>query len=321
MPMWWQLFAFVIFAAVVPYVAPAADYPASDVRNCPIIQPVNQNTPLYRITALPGTGFDNLRNMDMGEVFFYSYSTCKTSNDGKYLIPDNVFLFPILESRIDTFSEFFDHWDNYTSSTSSSINLEANFFSAINGKFSSEFSAVKSHQVNDKSKTTRVQIKHRLYTVKIQPDAQLHPTFKSRLVAIATRLLNDDALVADYLSDLVIRDYGTHYINSLEVGGVLSQTDHLSASYVQSQSQDTTKITASAGVDFFSKISFSAGFSYANAATSLSAFQQARKSSQFVTMGPGVPPTEPIFRCNTGKMECRTPWWRPIARATHFTSA
>ena len=60
-----------------------AAYPSGDVRNCPSFSPQNASRPLYRMEVLPGLGFDNLRNLDMGQVQFYNYSTCKISKDGR----------------------------------------------------------------------------------------------------------------------------------------------------------------------------------------------------------------------------------------------
>jgi len=57
-----------------------------DPRSCPMSKEV------YRFEVLPGGGWDNLRNLHMGEVSAMNYSKCKTSDDGKYLIPDNVLL-------------------------------------------------------------------------------------------------------------------------------------------------------------------------------------------------------------------------------------
>ncbi|KAL5505876.1 hypothetical protein EMCRGX_G007415 [Ephydatia muelleri] len=168
----------VLFAANLPQATPPStnSFPIGDVRNCPVSQRWGNDAPLYRITALPGSGFDNLRNLDMGEVFFFNYSTCKISNDGKYLLPDGISLSPILESKIDLYSEFFDRWDDYTSMTSLSINLEmGTFFSNIGRKFSSEYGTIKSRQVNDNSKTARALIKSRLYTVKVHATRQPAP--------------------------------------------------------------------------------------------------------------------------------------------------
>ncbi|KAL5505890.1 hypothetical protein EMCRGX_G007429 [Ephydatia muelleri] len=207
----------------------------------------------------------------MGEVFFFNYSTCTISNDGKYLLPDSISLSPILESKIDLYSEFFDHWDDYTSLTSLSINLEmGTFFSNIGRKFSSEYGTIKSRQVNDNSKTARALIKSRLYTVKVHATRQpAPPSIQVEAVSLLSRLF---AMATN-------RD-GTHYVTTLDAGGVLSQIDHLDSSYVNSQ--DTTKLAAAVGVDFFSKFSISA---YAHVTTNQSNYQENRKSSQLITMG------------------------------------
>ena len=93
-------------------------YPSGDVRNCPTTSPVYRDEPLYRMEVLPGAGFDNLRNLDMGQVHSYTYSQCRISNDGRYLLPDNVFLIPTQRSHVEVFAEYFDHWDSYTSTNS-----------------------------------------------------------------------------------------------------------------------------------------------------------------------------------------------------------
>ena len=84
-----------------PQVAQPPHYPAGDVRNCPTHTPQNHTQPLFRMEVLPGGGFDNLRNLDMGQVHAYNYSSCKISNDGKYLLPDSTFLIPVQESQVE----------------------------------------------------------------------------------------------------------------------------------------------------------------------------------------------------------------------------
>ena len=171
---------------------------------------------MYRFEVLPGGGWDNLRNLHMGAVSVMNYSKCKTSDDGKYLIPDNVFLYPVKKSKVETFAEFYDHWNNYSSTTSRSVNAEASakfggIFS-VSGSYSSEFESVKKHQVEDKSVTTRVQMRHFLYTAKLQPDSGLQPAFKTRLLEIASHLQHNNTAYANFLAQILIRDFGTHYI-------------------------------------------------------------------------------------------------------------
>ena len=54
-----------------------------------------------RMEVLPGTGWDNLRNIDMSLVFEYDYSNCQSSNDRKFLLPDGCFAVPVQQSDVE----------------------------------------------------------------------------------------------------------------------------------------------------------------------------------------------------------------------------
>ena len=82
----------------------ALEYPLGDVRNCACAGVQGRDAaskPLFRMDVLPGLGFDNLRNLDLGQVLDFNYSTCQVSGDGLYLLPDNVYLIPIQQSKVD----------------------------------------------------------------------------------------------------------------------------------------------------------------------------------------------------------------------------
>lgn len=192
-----------------------------------------------------------------------------------------------------SFAEYFEHWDNYTSMTSSSINVDAGFFSVVNAKFSSSYMSTKSHQVNDKSRTTRVQIRHKLYIVKAQPDSQLHPVFKSRCFDIASNLQNNNTEYAHYLAELLVRDYGTHVVTSMDAGAILAQVDHGQWAIGEDESSSITKISASAGANFFGKVSLESSFSYSTSEEDKSGFVSSRTYSEVVTAG--GPPFRPNF--------------------------
>ena len=51
-------------------------------------------------------------------------------------------------------------------------------------------------------------------TVHIPTDAQLHRTFKSRLLDMAANVQNNNTKLAHYLAELLVSDYGTHVITS-----------------------------------------------------------------------------------------------------------
>ena len=233
------------------------NFPLGDPRSCPISKGV------YRFEVLPGGGWDNLRNKHMGVVSLLNYSKCKTSDDGKYLLPDNVFLYPVKESRVEPFAELCDHWSNYSSTTTKSINAEASgkfSFGSIGGSYSSEFESVKKHQVEDKAVTTRVQLRHVLYTAMLQPDSAFQPEFKSRLLEIASHLQHNNTAYANFLAQILVRDFGTHYITSVKAGAVLAKVDHLTRKFFADLSEEKSKITASASASFFGF--FGAKFSY-----------------------------------------------------------
>ena len=221
-----------------------AAFRLGDVRNCGIR---SSPAPHHQMEVLPGIGFDSLRDLDMGQVHAHNFSTCSISRDGKYLLPDNIFMIPVRQSEVEKFAEYFDHWDSYISITSKSMNVHNGFtFSDIAAKFSADYSSMKSHMYNShsQSKSTRVQIRHKLYTIKIQPGAALHPIFKSRIFDIAASIHNNNTENARYLAELIVRDYGTHYVSSMDAGAVIAQVDFI-------QSSDRLQATVSSSSSFF----------------------------------------------------------------------
>lgn len=266
-------------------------YPFGDVRNCPATQLVNGSGPLLRMEVLPGIGFDNLRNLDMSQVVAYNYSLCKTTNDGKYLIPDDFLVVPHMNSDVEVYANLIEHWDNYTSLLSSSINIGASVFSLVSGKFSFEYQDVKNHQVNDKAQTTRVQIRHNLYKVSLQPDSQLHPKFKNRLLDIAANLQNNKTDSAEYMAELLVRDYGTHFLTRVDAGAVLAQIDSISDNYVANAVSTSTNIGASASANFLGKFSLSASFSFGTGTVDSNFYVGNRSHSRVLTYG--GPPFKP----------------------------
>ncbi|KAK2571256.1 Macrophage-expressed gene 1 protein [Acropora cervicornis] len=255
---------------------------------------------MYRFEVLPGGGWDNLRNLHMGAVSVVNYSKCKTSDDGKYLIPDNIFLYPIKKSKVETFAEFYDHWKNYTPTTSRSVNAEASLkfggYFSVSGSYSSDFESVKKHQVEDKSVTTRVQMRHVLYTAKLQPDMGLQPAFKTRLLEIASHLQHNNTAYANFLAQILVRDFGTHYITSVNAGAVIAKVDHLTRKYFEDFKEDKSKIMASASASFFGVIGFQASYSKSTGKQDLDEYTNNTVYSTLYTFG--GPPYRVNFTIN-----------------------
>ncbi|NXS14042.1 MPEG1 protein, partial [Neodrepanis coruscans] len=205
---------------------------------------------LSSLEVLPGGGWDNLRNLDMGRVINLGYSLCKTTEDGSYLIPDEVFTIPLKQSNLDFNSEIIESWKNYQSLTSFSINLEVSLFSEINGKFSSDFYRAKTLQVKDRAVTTRVQLRNLVYTAKIDPEAALDKSFKNQLLTIASHLENNQTRMANFLAEMLVLNYGTHTVTSVDAGATLVQEDQIKATFLRDSWGTRSAVTASAGAVF-----------------------------------------------------------------------
>lgn len=226
----------------------------------------------------------------MGQVHLYNYSLCKVSDGGTYLLPDNIHLIPIKASSVETFAEYFEHWDQYSSMTSYSIGAHASFrplylFVKLIGKYSYDYINTKSRMYNDNSVSTHVQVKHRLYIVKTVPYTPLHPNFKPSIYDIAANLQANNTRIARYLADILVRDYGTHYITSVDAGAIIAQMDFIDSAYVAQSSANKRTITASASASFFGVVSLGADFTKESSDSDQSGFINSRTYSKVVALG------------------------------------
>ncbi len=199
--------------------SPFQGYEVGDPQNCP-------QTNVNIAEVLPGTGWDNLANKAMGHVLAYNYSNCKVLEDRSSLLPDNIYAEALKKSNVETYSQLITHFSNFTSVTSDSINVGAHksflSFGSISGSFSRDYQKTKQHIAGDKSTASRVQLRYEMYTFRSEKDAQLHPSFKNRLLDIASALQSGDNASATFLAQLLVRDYGSHYVTSVTAGKLIS---------------------------------------------------------------------------------------------------
>ncbi|KAK3795931.1 hypothetical protein RRG08_018315 [Elysia crispata] len=203
--------------------------------------------------VFPGLGWDNLRNKEASQVVKYTFNKCKITDDGGYLIPDNVFTVPLKMSRVDSFAQIIDSWFNTSSLTSRTINVNAGLsfgVSSISGKFSREMEQMKAKQIENKASTVRVLLRHHRYEVKLQPHSTLSAQFKTSVRSLASRLELNQTEMAFYEAQLIVRDFGTHVLTSVTAGAALVKDDYIKRAYIASQSNQKTKILASASASF-----------------------------------------------------------------------
>ena len=61
------------------------------------------------------------------------------------------------------------------------------------------------------------------YTAKTQPDFAVDDALKARLRKIAAHIEMNRTALATYESQLVVRDFGTHVITSVDIGAAMVQ--------------------------------------------------------------------------------------------------
>ncbi|KAM7416772.1 hypothetical protein PAMA_018705 [Pampus argenteus] len=260
-------------------------HPTNWLRQCR----ASTNLSITALEVLPGGGWDNLRNVDMGRVMNLSYFQCQSTEDGLYLIPDEVFVIPHKETGVETSSEIISSWLDQKGTTSQTINADVSFFSLLNGKYSTENQRMKTHQVKDASTTARVQVRNFIYTVKAYPDFTLDSRFAQQAKEIADAIENNQTRNAAYLSEKMVLDYGTHVITSVDAGATLVQEDYLRSSYVSDGASEGTSVKAQAGLNFFDKLKFDISSEKSQQSSSLQTYQSNIQYSIIQSHGGGTP--------------------------------
>lgn len=256
---------------------------------------------LKTLGELPGIGYDNLRNTEMGEVTDNKYFLCQTSDDGQFLIPDSVAVIPTKESNIRTETSLFEHWDNYTSTSSKSINFLPGFsmpFWGISGKYSDEYVSTKSTIYFKKAKLMRMQLRHSRYIVHLNLGASLNPVFKRKLEKIAGLLISNRTQRATYESQMLVREYGTHVITRLELGASFVQIDELSQKFEEISASDKRELQNAVdwrflnlvGTSNSSKANASMYYAYTQAAYEgyLKRYDSMKESTKLYSLGGGI---------------------------------
>ena len=237
----------------------AIPFQNGDPRNC---RDPDSSIVAVPFDTLPGKGWDNLRNLDQSLVLTYNYSKCKFTSDGRFLVPDHIDAIPLRQSNQDISAELFTNKLDFSSSTSYSINAVLDVFSIINGRYSQEYERFGRTFQEQGGRSARIKLDHPRYTLKAQPSANLNKFLRNRIFQIAATLQINNTELAKYLSQLLIKDYGTHYIHTTTIGGILIKTDFLKADLFELVSKNRQSLEIGAHIDFKAKLN--GGFNYSD---------------------------------------------------------
>lgn len=132
-------------------------------------------------------------------------------------------------------------------------------------------------------------MRNHIYTVKAYPDFTLDVRFAQQVQAIAEAIENNQTRSAEYLSEKMVLDYGTHVITSIEAGATLVQEDYLSSKFVSDTVTERSSITAQAGLNFFDKVKFDISSQSTKESSLLRAYQSNITYSITTSHGGGTP--------------------------------
>ncbi|XP_057582281.1 macrophage-expressed gene 1 protein-like isoform X2 [Hippopotamus amphibius kiboko] len=231
-------------------------------QGAPGFQGCKQTLNVSVLGALPGGGWDNLRNVELGLVLRRDYSQCLTTEDGEYLIPDHMQVVTRRESIVETRAELIDHWINYTDTWAASINAELSFLPSLNGKFSMDCQNVRKYSLEYQTVTTRVQVRHSIYSVKAPENPDFQPDFLRHLLTLSDHLENNQTREGEYLAEMLVLRYGTHVLTDVEAGATLVQEDQVRRELVDSEVRDKINITYAASALFFHVVNAGDGVSW-----------------------------------------------------------
>uniref|UniRef100_A0AC35F7K4 Macrophage-expressed gene 1 protein n=1 Tax=Panagrolaimus sp. PS1159 TaxID=55785 RepID=A0AC35F7K4_9BILA len=209
------------------------------------------------LDGMAGVGWDNLMNVVTQPVISSTFSKCQITPDGKFLIPDSIFAIPIQQSQIDQSAQFYDQFNDYWHKTTDDMNVDAKGGYGpfkIGGSYSKKNIDTKYTMFKQNTKVLHATLKHRAYTLVSDLSAGLHPLFKNRLLEIAGYLRRGLTFQAKYLAEMIIRDYGTHYIERAEVGALIEQEDFIQINESEIATSEFEEIKKSASASLKLKV-------------------------------------------------------------------
>lgn len=183
------------------------------------------------LDASLGQGWDNLQNLPLEKVFPTEYKTCQTTPDGAFLLPDDVSLTSVKHLNIDRMSKFYSNWEEYFLENRPTINSGSDFEIAsveISGSYDRFMVSTKQKFASMKASMLSTNLIYHAYTLKMSSTRKgLSSKFLSHLKLIHKSYVAGDENLAEYHANLLVQEFGTHLVTSVDLGARIEQNDYI----------------------------------------------------------------------------------------------
>lgn len=240
-----------------------------------------------------GFGWDYLEDSSRFPLFNYSFNERKRTQDGIYLVPDCMSAESVKRVEYSDSSEVIDTSYHYVSKYSSSIKYGGGvsvFGVGIGGSYSKDYSSMMESQKSTKTITTSTKYLDHRYNLKVNNRCDLDIKFKGAVNDIIFYLNSELYDLARYEVEKLVSEYGTHYLKSVKVGGMIYIDNYLSNQYWRTHSSQTTTIRKSASANFLGIVKISSSSSSTHSVAETETYNKNVKQTKVDSIGGAYKP-------------------------------
>ena len=182
-----------------------------------------------------------------------NFSQCKTTEDGEYLISNGVRTTKIASRRIQ---EIKNHYDNFrsvlqTRQNSIAVGTDIPVLGpvSIGGSLSTEFIKIKKTMTRLNTGLNTLSLIYEAYEM-VANDGQMKviDSFQHEIQGIADALSRGLPREAEYLAQLTVKEYGTHFVTKSTMGASLEYLEYVESDDGSSFSSGGVTTSARVGI-------------------------------------------------------------------------
>lgn len=211
---------------------------------------------VFTTTSLPkvsilslGKGIDALDYSINHQAVLFNYSKGELNDEGTAILPNWVVMRKHPQSDYSLYSQVINHWANITDVTKMSLSGHVGFWK-IKGTLSANKEWIHQYISSSTYKIARTSAHIKRHTLEFPiEELPIHPSLEKDIRLMAILLEHDTNATrtrANYISNEILRRFGTDIITGIILGAVLLKDDIVDTSKWQSYTEGQLSATASA---------------------------------------------------------------------------